>query len=88
MAGTKAGGLKARETNRKKHGENFYKLIGAKGGHNSTHGGFASKKVGSDGLTGKQRAQLAGAIGGLRSSRKGVCNGQGKQRVYQPVWGE
>ena len=34
MSGTKAGGLKASETNRKRHGEDFYSRIGRKGGLN------------------------------------------------------
>ena len=70
MSGTKIGGLRAKQTNLKKHGEDFYKRIGAKGGRNGTTGGFASNKVGEDGLTGRQRAVLAGAIGG-HSSRRG-----------------
>lgn len=41
MTGTKIGGLKAAATNRKKHGKNFYKIIGAKGGRNGHTGGFA-----------------------------------------------
>lgn len=32
MAGTKAGGLKAAQTNKAKHGADFYAKIGAKGG--------------------------------------------------------
>lgn len=52
-----------------RHGEDFYKRIGAKGGRNGTTGGFASNKVGEDGLTGRQRAVLAGAIGGHISRR-------------------
>lgn len=32
MAGTKAGGVKIRETLIKNHGENFFKEIGRKGG--------------------------------------------------------
>lgn len=70
MSGTKAGGAKARETNLRKHGKDFYRKIGAKGGKNSTTGGFASNKVGADGLTGRQRAAIAGAIGGFKSRRK------------------
>lgn len=42
MAGTKAGGLKARDKNLAKN-PNFYKDIGAKGGRNGTTGGFAHK---------------------------------------------
>lgn len=69
MSGTKIGGLRAKQTNLEKHGEDFYKRIGAKGGRNGATGGFASNKVGEDGLTGRQRAVLAGAIGGHTSRR-------------------
>ena len=69
MAGTKAGGLKARERNLAKDPD-FYKKIGAKGGRNGRTGGFASEVVGEDGLTGKERAKIAGAKGG-RISRRG-----------------
>lgn len=69
MAGTKAGGLKAGKTNKERHGEDFYKRIGQIGGKLSKNGGFASDKVGKDGLTGRQRAALVGAIGGFRSRR-------------------
>lgn len=69
MPGTREGAAKAVLTNKKKHGEDFYKRIGAKGGHNGTTGGFASDKVGEDGLTGRQRASIAGAIGGFKSRR-------------------
>lgn len=51
--------------------------IGAKGGKLSTTGGFASDKVGADGLTGRQRARIAGAKGGSISRRTGVKNYQG-----------
>ena len=79
MTGTKAGGAKAAKTNKLRHGENFYSRIGAKGGKVSTPtGGFGSDKKGPDGLTGRQRAKLAGAIGGSRSTRAGVKNGEGK----------
>ena len=47
--------------------------MGAKGGRNGKgpgyKGGFASDEVGEDGLTGKQRARIAGAVGGKRSRR-------------------
>lgn len=62
MAGTKAGGLKAAATNKKKHGENFYSVIGAKGGHNSHTGGFAANR---------ELARIAGAKGG-KISRHGL----------------
>jgi hypothetical protein len=69
MPGTIEGGRKAAATNLKKHGEDFYARIGAKGGRNGRTGGFASMKVGADGLTGPERARLAGSIGGLISKR-------------------
>lgn len=69
MVGTIAGGCKARETNYKEHGKDFYKRIGSLGGKVSNTGGFASNKVGKDGLTGRERAKLAGAIGGFKSRR-------------------
>lgn len=61
MPGTRAGGLKAAKTNRKKHGRNFYKEIGRKGGKNGHTGGFASNP---------ELARIAGAKGG-RISRRG-----------------
>lgn len=64
------GGLKAAATNYKLRGADFYAKIGAKGGRNGHTGGFASDVVGKDGLTGRERAKLVGAIGGFRSSRR------------------
>lgn len=69
MAGTKAGGLKAKMTNLEKYGKDFYNTIGKKGGQNGHTGGFASTVVGEDGLTGLQRARIAGAKGGRISKR-------------------
>lgn len=69
MAGTKAGGKRASETNKKRYGKDFYASIGAKGGKRGKTGGFASNKVGADGLTGRERARLAGAKGGEISKR-------------------
>lgn len=71
MAGTREGGLKARARNLAKD-PNFYKKIGAKGGRNGKTGGFASDMVGEDGLTGRQRAKIAGAKGG-KISRRGAA---------------
>lgn len=42
---------------------------GARGGRNGHLGGFASEVIGRDGLTGWQRAKIAGAKGGLISRR-------------------
>ena len=60
MPGTKLGGLKAAATNQKRHGEDFYKKIGAKGGHNGHTGGFAANPT---------LARLAGSKGGRLSKR-------------------
>lgn len=60
MAGTKLGGQKAAITNKKLHGADFYTRIGHIGGHNSHNGGFASMSIGRDGLTGAERARMAG----------------------------
>lgn len=62
MAGTKAGGAKARETNKAKYGENFYAAIGKKGGSKSrpeTRWFYQNRDA----------AAKAGAIGGQRSKR-------------------
>lgn len=70
MVGTKIGGQKAAKANKQLYGDDFYRKIGKKGGENSVNGGFASCRVGKDGLTGHQRAKIAGAKGG-RISRRG-----------------
>lgn len=69
MSGTVAGGRKTARTNKKLYGKDYYRTIGAMGGKNGHTGGFASNKIGADGLTGRQRAAIAGATGG-RISRK------------------
>ena len=76
MPGTKAGAAKAAATIKKKHGEDFFRNIGKAGGEAGNTGGFASKKVGSDGLTGAERARVAGRLGGLisRRTKKVVSN--------------
>lgn len=60
MAGTKAGGLKAKAANLKKD-PNFYAKIGSRGGKASNTGGFAANP---------DLARQAGAKGG-RISRRG-----------------
>lgn len=69
MAGTIEGGRKAAATNKAKYGREFYAHIGSIGGKKSRGGGFASDKVGKDGLTGAERAREAGRKGGLISRR-------------------
>jgi len=66
MSGVREGGLKAAKTNKEKYGEDFYKNIGRMGGSKSRTGGFASNVIGDDGLTGLERAKIAGSKGGSR----------------------
>lgn len=54
-------------TIRSLHGDDFYARIGRIGGQRGKTGGFASKKVGADGLTGKERARKVGVTGGQAS---------------------
>lgn len=68
MSGTKIGGKRAAKTIRERHGDDFYKIIGARGGHNGHTGGFASNH---------ELAVRAGRIGGSKSRRTGVKNGEG-----------
>ena len=65
-----AGGKKAAETIKAKYGPDFYRINGRKGGKISRTGGFASNKIGKDGLTGRQRASLVGSIGGFAASKR------------------
>lgn len=60
MAGTKAGGQLAAETNRARHGADFYKRIGSKGGKATGYKGFA---------TNPELARILGAKGGRISKR-------------------
>lgn len=69
MAGTSAGGRKAAKKNKQLYGKDFYASIGAIGGKLGHTGGFASEKKGADGLTGRERARIAGSVGGRKSRR-------------------
>lgn len=73
MPGNRIGGKKAAKTNIARHGKDFFRVIGAKGGRNghgpNYTGGFASTVVGADGMTGYERARKYGAIGGRKSRR-------------------
>lgn len=60
MAGTKIGGIKAAQSNRERHGNDFYGRIGSLGGKKSRGGGFAANP---------ELARIAGARGGRRSKR-------------------
>ena len=61
MAGTKLGGVKAAQTNKARHGADFYAKIGAKGGQKGTTGGFAANR---------ELARIAGRKGGQISRRR------------------
>lgn len=61
MSGTREGGKKAAETNRKLHGRDYYKDIGSFGGKNGHTGGFYQNR---------EAARKWGAVGG-RISRRG-----------------
>lgn len=63
MAGTKAGGAKAANTNRAKYGADFYHRIGAIGGRLGRTGGFYADR---------ELARTAGAKGGRISRRTKV----------------
>ncbi len=56
MGGTRSGGLKAAQTNKDKHGDDFYSRIGKMGGRNGHTGGFAANPA---------LARIAGRKGGL-----------------------
>ena len=73
MSGTVTGGRKARDKNLARD-PNWYSKIGKIGGKLGRTGGFASEYTGHDGLTGKERARVQGAIGG-KLSKRGKSNG-------------
>jgi len=61
ISGTISGGKRTAETNKQRHGEDFYAKIGAKGGKLGKTGGFfANRKLASE----------AGRKGGLISKRR------------------
>ena len=60
MSGTRAGGLKTKETIIAKHGSDFFKKIGAKGGKKCVPKGFALNR---------ELASEAGRKGGTKSKR-------------------
>ena len=69
--GTVAGGKAAAQKNKEKHGDDFYRRIGATGGRNGTTGGFASDvECDCDYSSSHFKRQCAGARGGSKSKRK------------------
>lgn len=83
MSGTISGGKKAAQKIKKLHGKNFYKEIGSKGGKRSSSGGFASQKVGKDGLTGAERASIAGAKRWTQSKRTPASIKELRERITE-----
>lgn len=72
--GHELASLRWRQTMEAKYGgpEGLHKKMqetGAIGGHRGHTGGFASNVIGEDGLTGFERAKIAGAKGGRISRR-------------------
>lgn len=61
MAGTKAGGAKAAETNKIKYGADFYQKVGAIGGKAKVPKGFA--------MMSPEKLRQAGIKGGKKSRR-------------------
>lgn len=74
MTGTRLGGVKARETNLKKHGKDFYRTIGRAGGSKGAKDGVIKGFAANPEL-----AKRAGKIGGTISRRTGVKDGEGKK---------
>lgn len=75
MAANKQSGRTLVATMIEKHGsyEAYRQAMrerASRGGKNGNTGGFASNVVGSDGLTGVERARAAGVKGGARSKRR------------------
>lgn len=64
MSGTRTGGLKSAEANKKYHGKDFYKVIGRLGGERGHTGGFYYSKV-----NGLDWHKEAGRRGGKISKR-------------------
>lgn len=76
MAGTKAGAKKAVETNMRRYGNDFYRVIGKKGGENGNTGGFQADP---------ERAKLCGRIGGSMSRRYAKTLATVKYKVMSPM---
>lgn len=76
MSGTRSGGKKAAAKNLQKYGENFYRMIGSKGGQKKqVRKGFALNPA---------LASMAGAKGGRISKRTGRTTGQREEKEY--IW--
>ena len=76
MPGTKAGGLRAAETNRLCYGKGFYKRIGALGGRKSVGGGFHADP---------ELARLAGQLGGMTKKNKGRLYSSAEWQMMEDI---
>lgn len=75
--GSEEATRKWRETMQRKYGgaagvHNMMRMIGRKGGRNGHTGGFAANPA---------LARIVGALGGKKSRRTGVKNGEGKNNL-------
>lgn len=75
--GTREGGLHAAETNRRIHGDDFYRNIGRTGGLISRGGGFAAMP--------KEKVRAAGRKGGSASHRGPDIKPRKRSVNKQPV---
>lgn len=59
MSGNSESAKKAYQTRLSRHGKESLRNMQSAGGKSSHVGGFGTKEVGEDGLTGKERARIA-----------------------------
>lgn len=79
--GRREGGLAAAKINKQRYGEDFYRVIGAMGGRSSSAGkGFDHPTICNCSLIqgAHKLAKCRGKLGGLKSRRTGIKNGEGK----------
>lgn len=79
--GRREGGLFTARINKRKYGEDFYKRIGAMGGRASSTGRGLDHPATCDCslIQGIHNVmQCRGKLGGLKSRRTGIKNGEGK----------
>jgi len=69
MPNTSEGAKRAAETLKRRYGADYYTRLARMGGKRRVRKGFGSLKVGSDGLTGPERAVIHGARGGMNRWR-------------------
>lgn len=82
MAGTRLGGLKAAETNKQRHGSDFYKKIGKSGGTESRGGGWSMNGDPEHDEAIRAHAAAMGSIGG-KMSRRGTSDKPRRPKVYK-----